>query len=76
MHQTAVFSSSTRGSVTAEIASGILGAAGIYADLAAVRVLDEAAALDLPMPVAVDIDTMTELRASGDLQGIDVNIVP
>ena len=76
MHQTAVFSSSTRGSVTAEVVSGILGVADIVADLAAARVLDEAAALDLPMPVAVDINTMTELRAGGDFQGIDVNIVP
>ncbi|MEC7585527.1 MAG: phosphoserine phosphatase SerB [Pseudomonadota bacterium] len=76
MHQTAVFSSSTRGSVTAEIASGILGAAGIDADLAAVRVLDEAHALDLPLPETVDVDGMATLRARGDLQGIDVNIVP
>ena len=76
MHQTAVFSSSTRGSVTAEIASGILGAAGIDADLAAVHVLDEAHALDLPLPATVDVDGMAALRARGDLQGIDVNIVP
>ena len=76
MHQTAVFSSSTRGSVTAEIASGILGAAGIDADLAAVRVLDEAHALDLPLPETVDVDGMATLRARGDLQGIDANIVP
>ena len=76
MHQTAVFSSSTRGSVTAEIASGILGAAGIDADLAAVRVLDKAHALDLPLPATVDVDGMATLRARGDLQGIDVNIVP
>ena len=76
MHQTAVFSSSTRGSVTAEIASGILGAAGIDADLAAVHVLDKAHALDLPLPATVDVDGMATLRARGDLQGIDVNIVP
>ena len=76
MHQTAVFSSSTRGSVKAEIASGILGAAGIDADLSAVHVLDAAHALDLPLPATVDVDGMAALRARGDLQGIDVNIVP
>ena len=76
MHQTAVFSSSTRGSVTAAIASGILFAAGIEADMAAVRVLDEACALDLLLPATVDVDGMAALRAHGDLQGIDVNIVP
>ena len=76
MHQTAVFSSSTRGSVTAEIASGFLGAAGIDANLAAVRVLDEAYALDLPLPATVDVEDMAALRERGDLQGIDVNIVP
>ncbi len=76
MHQTAVFSSSTRGSVTVETASAILAAAGIDADLAAVRVLDEAYALDLPLPATVDVACMAALRARGDLQGIDVNIVP
>ena len=75
LHQTAVFSSSARGSVSADIAGGILDAAGIDADLAAVRVLDETFALDLPMPAAVDVDGMAMLRASGDRQGIDVNIV-
>ena len=75
MHQTAVFSSSTVGSVSAEVATSILDAAGIDADLAAVRVLDEAHALDLPVPTAVDADGMTKLRASGDIHGIDVNIV-
>ena len=75
MHQTAVFSSSARGSVSADIAGGILDAAGIDADLAAVRVLDETFALDLPMPAAVDVDGIAALRASGDMQGIDVNIV-
>ena len=76
MHQTAVFSSSTRGRVTAEIASGILNATSIDADLAAIRVLDEAHALDLPLPETVDVDGMATLRARGDLQGIDANIVP
>ena len=76
MQQTAVFSSSRRGSVTTSIASRILGAAGIEADLAAVRVLDDAYALDLLLPATVDVDGMAALRARGDLQGIDVNIVP
>lgn len=76
LHQTAVFSSSTRGSVTAEIACSILGAAGINAELATVCILDEAYALDLPLPATVDFDGIEALREIGDLQGIDVNIVP
>ena len=38
--------------------------------------LDEAYAVDLPLPVTVDVDGMAALREIGDLQGIDVNIVP
>ncbi|MEC8262603.1 MAG: phosphoserine phosphatase SerB [Pseudomonadota bacterium] len=75
MHQTAVFSSSTHAGVTADAARGILNAAGIDADMRSARTLDPGHAIDLPLATAVDAGGRSALRAAGDAQRIDANII-
>lgn len=80
LHQTAIFSSSAHADVTPDAVTGILADAGIAAPASGGRILADGLAVEIPLAAmtgpAEAGAVSTALRAGGDAQCVDVNLVP